>query len=76
VPADSFYTVVRIDPNFAEAWVGLGIGLYGLGDRQSALRCIRRGVELKPALANNNTVKAVLQGAGDGTDARQRLTSN
>jgi len=72
----AFYTAVRIDPNFAEAWVGLGVGLYNLGDPQASLKCIRRGVELKPALADNNAVKAVLQEAGDGTSVQQRISSN
>jgi Tfp pilus assembly protein PilF len=72
----SFYTAVRIDPNFAEAWIGLGIGLYELGDRLAALKCIRRGVELNAALADNSAVRAVLKEAGDRTNVQQRITSN
>jgi tetratricopeptide (TPR) repeat protein len=72
----SFYTAVRIDPNFAEAWIGLGVGLYELGDSPEALKCIRRGVELKPVLADNSAVKAVLQEAGELTKVQQRISNN
>jgi len=72
----AFYMAVRIDPNYAEAWVGLGVAIYHFGDRQTALKCIRRGVELKPALANDNAVKSLLQEAGDGTSVQQETSGN
>jgi Tfp pilus assembly protein PilF len=72
----AFYTAVKIDPDYADAWVGLGVGLYDLGDQQSALKCIRRGVALKPELAENNVVKAVLSEADDSVAVQHQISKN
>jgi tetratricopeptide (TPR) repeat protein len=61
----AFLAAVRIDPNNAEAWVGLGLGLYDLGHRQLALNCLKRGLAMRPEIGENEAVKSVLTELGE-----------
>ena len=56
----AFFAAVRIDPEHAEAWVGLGLGLIDQGDQQYGLECLRRGLAIRPELAGDGAVKLAL----------------
>jgi tetratricopeptide (TPR) repeat protein len=62
----AFLAAVRIDPDNAEAWVGLGLGLYDLGHRQLALHCLNRGLAINPAIGKSELIKSVLTDLGEG----------
>ena len=47
----SFRSALTLDPNLAEAWVGLGIAYERLGDARSAMTAWDRAVAVRPALA-------------------------
>jgi tetratricopeptide (TPR) repeat protein len=61
----AFLAAVRIDPDNAEAWVGLGLGLYDLGHRQLAVKCLRQGLAIRPAIGENELIKSVLAELGE-----------
>jgi tetratricopeptide (TPR) repeat protein len=61
----AFLAAVMIDPDNAEAWVGLGLGLYDLGHRQPALNCLKRALAIRPAIGENEMVKSVLTELGE-----------
>ncbi len=61
----AFLIAVRIDSSNAEAWVGLGLGLYDLGHQQLALRCLKQGLAIKPALGENMIIQSVLAELGE-----------
>lgn len=60
----AFLVAVRIDSSYADAWVGLGLGLFDLGHQQLALRCLKRGLEIRPALGESEVVQSVLAQLG------------
>src|SRR5215211_7432467 len=45
---DLFRQAVRLDPNFAEAYWGMGSALVGLGQFAQALEALQQVVRLKP----------------------------
>jgi tetratricopeptide (TPR) repeat protein len=56
----AFVGAVKTDPNFADAWIGLGLALYDLGDQAAGLKCIMRGVSMRPELSENPAVQLAL----------------
>ena len=47
---DDFLKAVGIDPKYASAWNGLGVGLRQSGDTEGAIAAWKKAVELKPDL--------------------------
>jgi tetratricopeptide (TPR) repeat protein len=56
----AFAAAVKTDPNFANGWIGLGLALYDLGDQVAGLKCVMRGVSMKPELAEIPAVQLAL----------------
>jgi tetratricopeptide (TPR) repeat protein len=56
----AFAAAIKIDPDFADGWIGLGLALYDLGDQVSGLKCVMRGVSMKPELAEIPAVHLAL----------------
>jgi tetratricopeptide (TPR) repeat protein len=43
-----FREAVRLQPEFALAWEGLGLSLFGVGDGRESTRCLAKALDLQP----------------------------
>lgn len=52
---EAYLEAIEIEPNFAEAWVNLGILYEQMGEQHAdeALQCLRRGAQLNPSSARS-----------------------
>ena len=55
-----FDRALEIDPREASAWLQKGLTLHGLGRREEAAKCFRKGVEIDPSI--KSTVERFLSG--------------
>ncbi|WP_420415996.1 tetratricopeptide repeat protein [Pacificispira sp.] len=46
--SDLYGRILSIDPEFAPAWINLGVLLRRIGKLNSAVTCLKRGIALKP----------------------------
>jgi tetratricopeptide (TPR) repeat protein len=46
---DCLHHVVELDPNFAQAWMALGMAQVGVHDRDEGIRSMQRAIELEPS---------------------------